>query len=258
MKIKTHNLLKRKTTRSIALGCAALLAALTGVVKAAETDTNAPPKWDVSAGAGVTLTKGNSDTALYTVNGRADKIWNANELHLGIDASYGENDSVKNNETLRGFGQYNRLFTERWYGYLRAEGLHDGIADVEYRFTIGPGVGYYFIKTATTHFSVEGGPAAVFEKQGGERNNYFTLRIAEKFDHKFSDRVRVWEMAEFLPQVDRWKNYIINAEIGVESALSKSWALRLVLQDTYDNEPAPGRENNDLKLIAGVQWKLIR
>jgi len=45
--------------------------------------------------------------------------------------------------------------------------------------------------------------------------------------------------------------------VGVESGLSKSWALRFVLQDTYDNQPAPGRKENDFKVIAGIQWKLI-
>jgi putative salt-induced outer membrane protein YdiY len=221
------------------------------------TPTNAVPKWDLSAALGFTATKGNSDTVLFTLTGRADKKWDANELHFGADATYGEQNSVRNNESLRGFGQYNRLFTERWYGYARAEGLHDGIADIEYRFTISPGVGYYFVKTAQTSFSVEGGPGVIFEKQGRDSHNYYTARVGEKFEHKFNDRVRVWESAEFLPQIDDWNNYIINAEAGVESALSKAWALRLVVQDSYDNVPAPGRKKNDFKVIAAIAWKLV-
>ena len=45
------------------------------------------------------------------------------------------------------------------------------------------------------------------------------------------------------------------AELGVESGLTKQVSLRVYLQDTYDNEPAPGREKNDFKLIAGVAYK---
>ena len=59
--------------------------------------------------------------------------------------------------TSRGFAQYNRLFTERVFGYLRLDGLHDAIADIEYRFTFSPGVGYYFIKNAQTTLSGEAG-----------------------------------------------------------------------------------------------------
>jgi putative salt-induced outer membrane protein YdiY len=223
-----------------------------------QTTTNTPPPWDLSVALGLTGTEGNSDTLLFTLTGRADKKWDANELRLGLDVAYGEQEDVKNNETLRAYAQYNRLFTDRWYAYGRVEGLHDAIADVEYRFTVGPGVGYYLIKQPQTTFSVEGGPGVVFEKQGDEKNSYFTLRIAEFFEHKFNDRVRVWESLEFLPQVDDWDNFIVNGEVGVESALSKAWALRLVLQDTYDNQPAPGRKKNDIKLIAGLGWKMIR
>jgi putative salt-induced outer membrane protein len=218
---------------------------------------NAVPKWDVSVGAGLTATAGNSDTVMATINGRADKKWDVHELHFGIDGTYGEDNGETSNERLGGFAQYNYLFTERLYGYLRLDALHDAIADVEYRFVLSPGVGYYIIKEPKTTFAVEGGPGMVVEKQGRDEHTYFILRIAEKFEHKFNDHVRIWESVEFLPQIDNWDNFIINAEAGVESALSKAWALRLVLQDTYDNQPAPGRKENDFKVIAGIQWKLI-
>jgi hypothetical protein len=32
--------------------------------------------------------------------------------------------------------------------------------------------------------------------------------------------------------------------------------LRLVVQDNYDSEPAPGRENNDVAVIASLVVKL--
>ena len=38
------------------------------------------------------------------------------------------------------------MFTDRFYGYARVDALHDGIADVEYRVTLSPGVSYYFAK----------------------------------------------------------------------------------------------------------------
>lgn len=217
--------------------------------------TPPPPKWDLSVALGFTLTEGNSDSILFTIIGRADKKWDNHELHLGADVAYGESEDIKNNEMARAFGQYNYLFTERWYGYARAEALHDAIADVEYRFTIGPGIGYYFIKGPQTTLSLEGGPAFVYEKVGSDTSGYFTARIAERFEHKFSERTRVWQMLEFLPQVDDLENFIINAEIGVEAALTTSWALSVILQDTYDNVPAEGREENDLKLISALTWK---
>ena len=131
------------------------------------------PKWEKSAALGLTLTEGNSDTLLVTGNLLASRKGERNELAFGVDGTYGENNDVKNNETLHGFGQYNRLFTDRFYGYARLDGLHDAIADVEYRFTFSPGVGYYFIKNDQTRLSAEIGPGYIYEKQGDDERGFF-------------------------------------------------------------------------------------
>ena len=56
--------------------------------------------------------------------------------------------------------------------------------------------------------------------------------------------------------MDRWtEKYIITAEVGIETAITKKWSLRVVGQDIYDSEPAAGRKNNDLRLIAGTAYK---
>src|SRR5881628_1691679 len=81
--------------------------------------------WETTAAAGVTLTRGNSKTLLATANILSLRKWEQNEVRLGADAAYGENNSIKNNESIHGFGQYNRLFTDRFYGYARVDALHD-------------------------------------------------------------------------------------------------------------------------------------
>src|SRR5690349_19151217 len=146
----------------------------------------APPKWSASAAAGLTLTRGNSDTLLFTANFLASRKWERNELDFGADATYGEQEDIKNNEAVHGFGQYNRLFTDRFFGYVRLDALHDAIADVDYRVTFGPGVGYYLIKNERTFLRTEMGGGVVFEKQGGEEKTYATLRLAERLEHKLT------------------------------------------------------------------------
>ncbi len=213
------------------------------------------PAWDTSAALGLTLTRGNSDTLLFTGNILTAKKWDQHELSFGADTTYGEIESEKNAESLHGFGQYNRLFTERAYGYLRLDGLHDAIADIEYRFTFSPGVGYYFIKEENTKLSGEVGPGFVTEKQGGEASSYLTLRLAERFEHKFNDRARMWQSLELLPQISDYENFVANFELGVESSLTEKLSLRAYIQDTFDNQPAPDRKRNDLKLVTALAYK---
>jgi putative salt-induced outer membrane protein len=213
------------------------------------------PAWESSISAGLSLTKGNSDTLLTTAAFKTSKKTPANEFMFGVDGSYGENDSVKNNETLHGVGQYNHLFGEHFYGFFNLEGLHDGIADLQYRFTFSPGAGYYFLKATNTTLAGEFGPSFITQRLGEVDTTYATLRLAERFEHKLNNGARVWERAEFLPQVNKLENFLVNAEIGAEAALTKTFSLRVTLQDNFVNQPAPGRKKNDVKLISSVVYK---
>jgi putative salt-induced outer membrane protein YdiY len=225
-----------------------------GTSQTAGVTTN-KPAWESSISAGFSLAQGNSDTLLTTAAFRTSKKTPASEFMFGVEGSYGENDSVKNNETLHGVGQYNHLFTERFYDFLNAEGLHDGIADLQYRFTLSPGAGYYFIKATNTTFAGEIGPGLIFQRLGNVDTTYATLRLAERFEHKLDGSAQVWEKAEILPQVNKFDNFLVNAEIGAEAAITKTFSLRVTLQDNFVNQPAPGRKDNDVRLISSVVYK---
>ena len=144
-----------------------------------------------------------------------------------------------------------------FYAYGRADGFHDGVADIKYRLTLAPGVGYYFVTNKILDLSLEVGPGYIKEQLDGESESFATLRLAQKFHYAISPHAKVWDMIEFLPQADQLNNYIVNAELGVESALTKNnrLSLRTVLQDNYNNVPAAGRLRNDLKLIAALAYK---
>ena len=211
--------------------------------------------WESSISAGLSLTKGNSDTLLTTAAFKTRKKTPENEFMLGVDGAYGESDSVRNNETLHAVSQYNHLFSERFYAFQNLEALHDGIADLQYRFTLSPGAGYYFVKNTNTTFAGEFGPGLITQRLGGEDTTYATLRLAERYEHKLNDGARIWEKAEILPQVNKLQNYLVNAEVGAEAALTKTFSLRVTLQDNFVYQPAPGRKKNDVKLISGVVYK---
>ena len=232
------------------------------VCRAAD-DTNAPPKphWDSVASADLTLTRGNSKSFLGTFGINSSKKWPENEVLLGGSAGYGEtttqpgNTTTKTADFLRGFAQYNHLFTERFYAGLRVEGLHDDIADINYRFTVSPMAGYYFIKQTNTFLTGEAGPSYVYQQIGEDTQSYLAGRVAERFEYNFKTKAKLWESVEWVTQLDKVENWFLNAEVGVSAPISKALDIRLVFQDTYNNEPAAGRLKNDLKLLAGVGYR---
>jgi putative salt-induced outer membrane protein YdiY len=213
------------------------------------------PAWGSSVAAGLSLTKGNSDALLTTVAFKTHMKTPTNEFMFGMDGSYGENNSVKNNESLHGVGQYNHLFTKCFYGFFNLDGLHDGIADLQYRFTLSPGAGYYFLKETNTTLAGEAGPSLIFQRLGEVDTTYASLRLAERFEHKLGNISRFWEKAEILPQVNKFDNFLVNAEIGTEAPLTKTFSLRVTLQDNFVNQPAPRRKDNDVKLISSLVYK---
>jgi putative salt-induced outer membrane protein YdiY len=230
-----------------------------GVVhaQAAAARATENPGWETSAAAALTLTRGNSDTLLTTLSLDTKRKWEMDEAFAGIAGGYGKNEDTKNAEFIKGYAQYNRLFNERLYGGLRLDGNYDGIANLDYRFTLSPLLGYYLIKEAKTSLSVEAGPALVLEKYKSQSSDtYLAARFGERFEHKLTDTTRIWQSLEYVPRVDRWaEKYIITAEIGIDTAITKQWSLRIVAQDIRDSEPAGTTKKNDFRLIAGTAYK---
>jgi putative salt-induced outer membrane protein YdiY len=216
--------------------------------------------WETTAAAALTLTRGNSETLLVTLSLDTKRKWARDEVYLGASGGYGENKvndvNTKNTEFLQGYGQYNHLFTDRFYGALRLDGQYDGIAGIEYRFKVSPMVGYYFIKNDRMTLAGEAGPTLIYEHlDGQDPHGYWAARLAERWDYKLTTTTKVWESLEYLPKVDDWaKNYLLNFEAGIDTAISKAWSLRVVFQDQYASEPASGRKQNDLRLLAGTAY----
>ena len=216
-----------------------------------------PPKypWASSVSAGLTLARGNKTVTMFTADFQTQKKTPSDEYHLGLGAAYGEQNSVETVNNYKAFGQWNHLFTPRFFSYLRTAGLRDSIANLDYRLTLGPGAGYYLIKGTNTTLAVEAGGAFELQRLGGEDQTFVTARLAERFEHKINDHARLWQSVEILPQVDKMENYVINFEIGAEAAISKSFSLKTYLDDTFANRPASGHLKNDTKLVAGVSYK---
>jgi putative salt-induced outer membrane protein YdiY len=234
------------------------------------------PKWESSAGVSFAYASGNTENVLFTGNFGTERLGEVNEWRFGASAGYGESkprddgdptteeNREQNTGFARGFGQYNRLFSERFYGLVRAEAIHDSIADINYRIPVSAGVGYYFIKEEKVTLSADVGPGYVWEKVGGVSDEYASLRAGEQFEWKISESSRLWQSLEYTPEITDFSNSVIEFELGVESKLYGNLSMRVVAQNTYRTEPAlisdPGvspeirRKHNDFRLLAGLQY----
>lgn len=242
--------------------------AVVGSMVWAQAPAPAEAPWQTTAAAGANVTRGNSET--MTLNGSVISVFkqDKNEARVGIEANYGETEVVQGsgtNETrrtetninnARAFAEYRRLLSDRVYAYGKGEVLEDDVADIDYRAMVGPGLGRYFVSSDRQKLSAEGGVTYIQTKQGGETDDTTALRLAERYDVKVSDTSKIWESVEYLPSLEDFSRGLLNAEVGAEAAMSAKLNLRVVIQDKYNSDPAPGKKENDLAVIAGVSCKL--
>lgn len=230
-------------------------------------DPCAPKKvigsWDTSGSFGFNLTRGNSDTKLINLGLKAHKESDKNIYDFMSAYNFGDDENATTEELgsttrndFRANGRYDRLLTDRWFTGVGSFFLYDEVADLDYRVTVDPGAGYYFVKNPDVNFRLEAGPSYVFEQQGGIENNYLAPRIGDRLEWILSCTSKLYQSASVLLDVNDSENYLILAELGVEAALSTNLALVFTVRETYDNVPAEDREKGDLQVITALKVAL--
>ena len=216
-----------------------------------------PVAWSTSATFAFTLTGGNTKTLLTTVDFNTQRLSPENEFFLDVNGTYGENNNVKNAESLEGTGQYNRLATKHFYYGIKLDGYHDGIAGIDYRYTASPLAGYYLVKTPNTLLGVEIGPGYIYQRNEGSDTtlSHATARAGERFEHKINGTTKVWQNIEIVSEVNNFGNYYADGQLGINTAITKHAGLTSYVQDNYYSMPVAGRLHNDFKLVTGITYK---
>ncbi len=231
--------------------------------------TIANEEFRTSLSLSLTMTEGNSETrvgnAELVTEGATETL---DMVRAGIEGNYGESTVRRtiNGETERErsttvenarlFAHAEKTLSERAYSYLDGSAYYDDIAQIDYRAMIGPGMGIYLAQTESTALKMELGASYLWEDVAGMRDDYLAVRLAQRFEHALRDTARIWQAAEWLPQVDDLENYLIQAEIGSEADLIERLSLRVVLRNKYDSTPGADLKRNDLTLIAGIRLEI--
>ncbi len=213
--------------------------------------------WKTSLSLGASATDGNSETLTINAGVLAETKSEVDSWRLGVDGQYGEVGPSKTNEQVKAFAGYRHTISGRTYGLMDVTLSYDDIADIDYRLIVSPGLGYYLLKDAAQTLGLELGPSYIKEEVGGVEDDYIAVRIAERYDRKLSDTAKCWQAVEYLPSVDDFQDdYLLNVEVGVEAQINATASIRLVVKDAYDSTPAPGREKNDLTVLAALAYTL--
>lgn len=212
--------------------------------------------WVTTALIAGSYASGNTDSSSLAVGILTKRKTIDTSTALGLTLNYGKTDSETAAESASFDAHHQYTFKKPCFAGLRFGADHDAIADLEYRLTLTPYIGRFLYEEAKNFVSIEVGPSLIHEKQGGIKDTYLAPTATLKAEKFLTDRTRLFGEITWSGQINDLQNYILESQIGLDHSLTESTKLKVLLTDTYDNQPAADRKSNDLTLLTGLQFEL--
>lgn len=214
--------------------------------------------WSGNAGAGLSLTRGNSDTSNINLTLELAQKINATNL-AKYDAFYlrGDKDGelTVDRTTLGARDEY--TISPLTYAFGDVHFLRDHFKEIDYLVTPTVGAGHHLIKDAALDVAVEGGVGFVVEKDAGlSRETSGALSAKQLLTWKFSPTATFDEKASGLWKTKSLGDALYHLEASLASNLTTRSQLKLsILDDFKTRPPSAGVKKNDVSLIAAIVMK---
>ncbi|MFZ0461307.1 MAG: DUF481 domain-containing protein [Candidatus Acidiferrales bacterium] len=224
--------------------------------------------WSGFLDAGLSGTRGNSDTTSLNFDGTAVRTTVADKITVDFNSILTKSANITPGVTtttahsitgdLR--GDFN--LGPRAFAFAQTQFQYDELEDLNLRNVLGGGVGVHVRKTANTVFDVYGG--------GAYDQAYYTSTLAtttgqnitqksgeinagEDFAYKLSNRTSLAEQLDFWPNLSDTGQYRVTFN-GSAATKIKGWLdWQVSINDRYVSNPIPGIKTNDLVLMTGIR-----
>jgi len=223
-----------------------------------------PKRWSAELYAGLDLVYSEKDRQLYT--GRAKLTYARAPVRNNIDYlfSYGWADGELSANRMDGWMKTDFDLTPRAYLYSLEGAGYDEIRRVNWRFEVGPGVGYHLIKKTNLVLRVEAGfnyqvqniqeiPEGAPAFDHTERN--YSQRLAQDIRWNIGSQFTFDEKAEYFPDLGNFRAYRLRVEANLRYWLKSNLSLNFTIIDTYDTKTSIGVGQNDLQLRSSIGVK---
>jgi putative salt-induced outer membrane protein len=216
-----------------------------------------PPNWTGSLGAGVSLTRGNSDTTTVNVSfdtkydPKTGTLFKAEGLYL---LGRTEGEDTANRLFLQGRAEH--LLTPRVFVFGQLQYTRDPFKGIDYLVAPTGGIGYKLVDTPRTQFSADTSLGAVWEKNPDTSVKTSAAWTAgEKFSYKLSETATFTESAQALWKLNDFDDGLYTFGVGLAAAITSRSQLKVEVQDTYKARPPDGLEKNDVALLLSIVFK---
>ena len=214
--------------------------------------------WSGNFAAGLSLTRGNSDTK--NINLAADAAQKINATNTAkYDAFYLRADSNGSLTVDRtSFGARDEYaLSPLTYAFGDVHFLRDRFKNIESLITPSVGAGHHLIKTDVMDLALEGGLGFVMERDIGiPRETSGAVNAKQLFSWKLSPTATITETAAGLWKTKSFGDALYHFDASLASTLTTRTQLKLSALDDYKTRPpAPGIKKNDVSMIAAIVMK---
>jgi putative salt-induced outer membrane protein len=221
----------------------------------------APPAgpWTGSAGAGVAVTSGNTDTSNINVGYDLTydpKTKNVVKSDLLFLRGKKDEDLTVSRLGFNARDQYG--LTSRTFTYGQVQYLRDKFKDIDYLVAPTAGLGYKLVNTALTALTVDGGLGVVWEKNPGfESKKSGAVTASERLVQKLSDTASLSQQLVGLWKTSDFGDALYTFGTTLAANLTSKSQVKIDLLDSYKAKPPnPAIKSNDVAIVFSIGYKL--
>lgn len=214
--------------------------------------------WIGSAGFGLTMNRGNTDTTNInlsfdaTYDPKTRNVWKMQALYLR-----GDTNGEATVDRLFLQGRYERALNARTFLFGQLQYLRDEFKEIDYLIAPVGGIGYKVVDTPELTFAVDAGAGVKWEKNPGlDVQTSATISAGDRLAWKVSPNATITQGFSALWDADDFGDALYTFGAGLAAGLVRQLELKIELFDTYSTRPPnPTVKENDVAFLTSIVFK---
>lgn len=220
---------------------------------------NPPPAVQAAWKGNVTLggnwQDGNTETVNLSAGANAVRRTAQDRFLLNFLYNIAEENGHRTAENTYGQLKYDYYLDPVWYLYLNIDMLLDKFKDINFRTSVGPGVGYQVWERDGRELAFEAGVSYTSEdRDEGEDSDWLSARLGINFLYRLFARVVFTDQFVLYPNLDDTGEYTLRNEAALVTDIGASWAFKFSNIWERDSDPGQDLEEDDFTWILGLQY----
>ena len=234
-----------------------VLAAIPGRA-AAQPAAAPPPGWVGSAGAGLALTSGNSDTSTVNAAYELKRDTGGNILFKSNGLLvWGKSQGLQTSDRLTLDGRVERKLSGRTSLFGQTQYLRDAFKSIDYLVSPTVGLTRLLLKDDRTELGVDAAVGVVWEQNPGlELQTDGAVTAGQQFSRKLTATTELKEKAAALWKMDDFGDALYQFGVGLAASITAATQLKVEFLDTYKaRPPIPTVKKNDIAVLVSFVYK---